>query len=63
MADVGIGQMALCTIVIDVLTLAIVRFGSKRFLSEATAFDVIISIMLGSVMSGQSMDRLRSSQP
>ena len=32
-------------------TLAIVRLGSKRFLSKATAFDVIVGIMLGSVMS------------
>jgi uncharacterized membrane protein YcaP (DUF421 family) len=48
---VGIGQMALRTIVIYLVTLAIVRLGSKRFLSESTAFDVIVSIMLGSVMS------------
>jgi uncharacterized membrane protein YcaP (DUF421 family) len=50
-SDVGVGQMALRTILIYLFTLAIVRLGSKRFLSEATAFDVIVSIMLGSIMS------------
>ena len=50
-ADVDAIQMALRTIVIYAFTLAIVRLGSKRFLSEATAFDVIVAIMIGSVMS------------
>jgi uncharacterized membrane protein YcaP (DUF421 family) len=49
--DVGAAQMALRTIVIYAFSLLIVRLGSKRFLSEATAFDVIVGIMLGSVMS------------
>src|SRR3954453_22147575 len=49
--DVGAIQMALRTIVIYAFSLLIVRLGSKRFLSEATAFDVIVGIMLGSVMS------------
>src|SRR5215212_1134238 len=49
--DVDAVQMALRTIVIYASSLLIVRLGSKRFLSEATAFDVIIGIMLGSVMS------------
>jgi uncharacterized membrane protein YcaP (DUF421 family) len=44
-------QIALRTILVYASTLAIVRLGSKRFLSEATAFDVIVAIMLGSVMS------------
>ena len=50
-ADVGALQMALRTVVIYAFTLVIVRLGSKRFLSEATAFDAIVGIMLGSVMS------------
>ena len=50
-ADVGAVAMALRTIVIYAFTLAIVRLGSKRFLSQATAFDVIVAIMLGSIMS------------
>jgi uncharacterized membrane protein YcaP (DUF421 family) len=49
--DVGAVQMALRTIVIYAFSLVIVRLGSKRFLSEATAFDVVVGIMLGSVMS------------
>jgi uncharacterized membrane protein YcaP (DUF421 family) len=49
--DVGAVQMALRTIVIYAFSLLIVRLGSKRFLSEATAFDVVVGIMLGSVMS------------
>ncbi|HKO60142.1 MAG TPA: YetF domain-containing protein [Pyrinomonadaceae bacterium] len=44
-------QMALRTIVVYVFSLAIVRLGSKRFLSQASAFDFIVGIMLGSVMS------------
>ncbi len=49
--EVNAGQMALRAILIYGFTLALVRLGSKRFLSEATAFDVIVAIMLGSVMS------------
>jgi uncharacterized membrane protein YcaP (DUF421 family) len=50
-ADVGALQMALRTVLIYIATLAIVRVGSKRFLSQATAFDAIVAIMLGSIMS------------
>lgn len=49
--DVDGAQMALRTILIYAFSLVIVRLGSKRFLSEATAFDVIVGIMLGSIMS------------
>ncbi len=49
--DVGAVPMALRTVVIYVFSLAIVRLGNKRFLSDATAFDVIVGIMLGSIMS------------
>ena len=44
-------QDALRTVLVYVAALAVVRFGSKRFLSQATAFDVIVAIMLGSIMS------------
>lgn len=47
----GAVQTAFRTIFIYGVTLLIVRLGSKRFLSKATAFDVIVAIMLGSVMS------------
>ena len=50
-SDVTALQMAVRTIVIYSFTLAIVRLGSKRFLSQATAFDTVVGIMLGSIMS------------
>lgn len=49
--EIGPGQMALRAVVIYGFTLLIVRAGSKRFLGKATAFDVIMGIMIGSVMS------------
>jgi uncharacterized membrane protein YcaP (DUF421 family) len=49
--EVGPLQVALRTLLIYAFALALVRIGSKRFLAEATAFDVIVGIMLGSVMS------------
>jgi uncharacterized membrane protein YcaP (DUF421 family) len=49
--DVNALQMALRTVLIYVVTLVLIRLGSKRFLSQASAFDVIVGIMLGSVMS------------
>lgn len=49
--DVGALQMALRTIIVYASTLAIVRLGSKRFLGHASAFDTIVGIMLGSIMS------------
>jgi uncharacterized membrane protein YcaP (DUF421 family) len=50
-AEVGALQMALRTILIYAFTLAIIRLGSKRFLGKASAFDTIVGIMIGSVMS------------
>lgn len=50
-ADVGALQMVLRTIVVYVFSLLIVQLGSKRFLSRASAFDVVVGIMLGSIMS------------
>jgi uncharacterized membrane protein YcaP (DUF421 family) len=44
-------EMTLRTVVVYLFTLAIVRLGSKRLLAKATAFDVIVAIMLGSIMS------------
>ena len=37
--DVDAIQMALRTILIYAVTLALIRLGSKRFLCQATAFD------------------------
>ena len=49
--NVNAGQMALRAMLVYVLALLLVRIGSKRFLSQATAFDVIVAIMLGSILS------------
>ena len=49
--DVNAMQMALRTVLIYAATLAIVRVGNECFLSQATAFDAIVAITLGSIMS------------
>jgi uncharacterized membrane protein YcaP (DUF421 family) len=49
--DVDSVQMALRAIAIYAIMLVLVRLASKRFLSKASAFDVIVAIMLGSIMS------------
>ncbi len=49
--DVNSGQMALRAILMYASAVLLVRIGSKRFLSEATPFDVIVAIMLGSILS------------
>jgi uncharacterized membrane protein YcaP (DUF421 family) len=49
--DIGVLQMSLRAAIVFVVTLAIVRLGKKRFLGRATAFDVILGIMLGSIVS------------
>lgn len=49
--DIGTGQTALRAVVVYGFTLLLVRLGSKRFFGKATAFDVILGIMIGSVMS------------
>ncbi len=49
--DLAAGQMALRAVVVYAFTLIVVRLGSKRFLGKATAFDVILGIVVGSVMS------------
>jgi uncharacterized membrane protein YcaP (DUF421 family) len=44
-------QMAIRAVVVYVVTVVIVRLGKKRFMGRATAFDVILGIMLGSIVS------------
>lgn len=48
---VDVVLVALRAIIIYVVTLLLVRVGSKRILGKASAFDVVVAIMLGSVMS------------
>jgi uncharacterized membrane protein YcaP (DUF421 family) len=47
----GALQTMVRTVVVYTFALAAVRLGSKRFLSEASAFDVVVAIMLGSILS------------
>ena len=49
--DINIWQMGLRAAVVYVVTVVIVRLGKKRFMGRATAFDVILGIMLGSTVS------------
>lgn len=44
-------QVALRTLIVYPVALAFVRIGDKRFLGKNTAFDVVVAIMFGSVMS------------
>ena len=49
--DINVWQMGLRAAVVYVVTVVIVRLGKKRFMGRATAFDVILGIMLGSIVS------------
>ena len=49
--DLGTAQMALRAAVVYAAMVVVVRLGKKRFMGQATAFDVILGIMLGSVAS------------
>jgi uncharacterized membrane protein YcaP (DUF421 family) len=49
--SLGVLQMALRAFIVYFVALAFVRIGDKRFLGKSTAFDVVIGIMFGSVMS------------
>ena len=44
-------QMLLRTVVVYAFTVLIVRWGEKRFFGKNTAFDLVLSIVLGSVIS------------
>lgn len=49
--DLNVWQMALRALVVYVVALSIVRVGEKRLLGRSTAFDFILAIILGSVVS------------
>ncbi len=49
--DLTVLQMGLRAVIVYVVTVLIVRLGKTRFMGRATAFDVILGIMLGSVVS------------
>jgi uncharacterized membrane protein YcaP (DUF421 family) len=46
-----IGHMAVRAVVVYLAALLMIRIGEKRFLGKNTAFDVILGIILGSVVS------------
>ena len=39
------------SLLVYIVTIALVRFGQKRFIGEHTAFDYILAVMIGSIMS------------
>lgn len=47
----SVGQMALRALVVYVVGLLLVRLGQKRFIGRLSAFDVIMGIMIGSILS------------
>jgi uncharacterized membrane protein YcaP (DUF421 family) len=49
--ELAFWQMGLRAIFMYMATLLIVRMGKKRFMGRATAFDLIVGIMLGSIAS------------
>lgn len=49
--DVGVLAMTLRTVVVYIMAIILVRLASRRLLAEPSAFDVIVAIMLGSILS------------
>lgn len=50
-SDITVLQMGLRAAVVYVVTVLMVRLAKKRFMGRATAFDVILGIMIGSIVS------------
>jgi len=46
--DINAAQMAARAVVVYVVTVAVVRLGKKRFMGPATAFHVLLGVLLGS---------------
>lgn len=49
--ELTVGQMALRAVLTVVVALAIVRLGHKRLFGKGTAYDLVVAVMFGSVMS------------
>lgn len=49
--ELSMAQVCLRAFVVYLVLIAYVRFGKKRFLGEATAFDAILVIVIGSISS------------
>lgn len=50
-ADVGVVEMVLRTVVVYLAAVVLVRLASLRLLTKPSAFDIIVAIMLGSILS------------
>ncbi|MGE3148496.1 MAG: DUF421 domain-containing protein [Pseudorhodoplanes sp.] len=49
--DLNAGQVSLRAVVVFAILLLIIRLGKKRFLGQATAFDAVLIIVIGSIAS------------
>jgi len=49
--DINAAQMMLRAVIVYLTTVVMVRLGKKRFMGGNTAFDVILGVMLGSIVS------------
>lgn len=49
--ELDILQISLRSILIFIYALLLIRIGKKRFLGRSTAFDIVLSVILGSVLS------------
>jgi uncharacterized membrane protein YcaP (DUF421 family) len=49
--DINVLQMGLRATVVYIVTVLMVRIAKKRFMGQATTFDVILGIMMGSIVS------------
>lgn len=49
--DINVWQMALRAVVVFVLAIVMLRIGDKRFMGKSTAFDVMLGIVFGSMVS------------
>lgn len=49
--EIGVGEMVLRALLVFPVAIVFVRVGAKRFLGELSAFDLVVAIMLGSILS------------
>jgi uncharacterized membrane protein YcaP (DUF421 family) len=49
--DLTVWQMGLRAVVVYLIALVILRLGDKRFFGRSTAFDVILAVIFGSIVS------------
>jgi uncharacterized membrane protein YcaP (DUF421 family) len=49
--DINVWQMSLRAVIVFILAIGMLRIGDKRFMGRSTAFDVMLGIIFGSVVS------------